>query len=34
LRTAALEQIAEVPGFGGKAAAALKQFLAARAEGR
>ena len=30
LRTATLEQIAAVPGFGGKAAAELKQFLAAR----
>lgn len=30
LRTATLEQIAEVPGFGGKAAAELKAFLAAR----
>ena len=30
LRTATLEQIAEVPGFGGKAAEELKKFLAAR----
>jgi excinuclease ABC subunit C len=30
LRTATLEQIAEVPGFGGKAAEELKNFLAAR----
>lgn len=30
LRTATLEQIAEVPGFGGKAAAELKVFLEAR----
>ncbi len=30
LRTATLEQIAEVPGFGGKAAAELKAFLEAR----
>jgi excinuclease ABC subunit C len=30
LRLATLEQIAEVPGFGGKAAAELKQFLTAR----
>ncbi len=30
LRTATLEQIAEVPGFGGKAAADLKAFLEAR----
>jgi excinuclease ABC subunit C len=30
LRTATLEQIAAVPGFGGKAAAELKKFLAAR----
>ena len=30
LQLATLEQIAEVPGFGGKAAAELKQFLAAR----
>lgn len=30
LRTATLEQIAEVPGFGGKAAAELKSFLEAR----
>ena len=31
LRTATLEQIAEVPGFGGKAAEELKKFLDARA---
>ena len=31
LRTATIEQIAEVPGFGGKAAAELKAFLEARA---
>jgi excinuclease ABC subunit C len=31
LRLASVEQIAEVPGFGGKAAAELKAFLAARA---
>ena len=30
LRTATVEQIAEVPGFGGKAAAELKTFLVAR----
>jgi excinuclease ABC subunit C len=30
LRTATLEQIAAVPGFGGKAAAELKKFLEAR----
>jgi excinuclease ABC subunit C len=30
LRTATLEQLAAVPGFGGKAAAELKNFLAAR----
>jgi excinuclease ABC subunit C len=30
LKTATLEQIAAVPGFGGKAAVALKEFLAAR----
>jgi excinuclease ABC subunit C len=30
LKLATLEQIAEVPGFGGKAAAELKQFLEAR----
>jgi excinuclease ABC subunit C len=30
LRTATVEQIAEVPGFGGKAAAELKGFLEAR----
>jgi len=34
LRTATLEQIAEVPGFGGKAAMELKKFLEARAEVR
>jgi excinuclease ABC subunit C len=33
LRTATLEQIAEVPGFGGKAATELKAFLAARSIG-
>ena len=32
LRTATLEQIAAVPGFGGKAAVELKKFLEARAE--
>jgi excinuclease ABC subunit C len=32
LRTATLEQIAAVPGFGGKAAAELQAFLAARSE--
>jgi excinuclease ABC subunit C len=32
LRTATVEQIAEVPGFGGKAAAELKAFLDARTE--
>jgi len=32
LRTATLEQIAAVPGFGGKAAAELKAFLDARSE--
>jgi excinuclease ABC subunit C len=32
LRTATLEQIAAVPGFGGKAAAELKAFLEARKE--
>ena len=32
LKTATLEQIAKVPGFGGKAAAELKQFLEARKE--
>jgi excinuclease ABC subunit C len=31
LKMATLEQLAAVPGFGGKAAAELKQFLAARA---
>jgi len=30
LRTATVEQLAEVPGFGGKAAAELKAFLQAR----
>ncbi len=30
LRLASVEQIAEVPGFGGKAAGELKQFLEAR----
>ncbi len=34
LKLATLEQIAEVPGFGGKAAAELKAFLAARKEVR
>ena len=34
LRTATLEQIAEVPGFGGKAAMELKKFLEARSETR
>jgi excinuclease ABC subunit C len=34
LRTATLEQIAGVPGFGGKAAMALKKFLDARSEVR
>jgi excinuclease ABC subunit C len=33
LRIATLEQIAEVPGFGGRAAAELKAFLDARAAG-
>jgi excinuclease ABC subunit C len=33
LRAATLEQIAEVPGFGGKAAAELKSFLKARQAG-
>ena len=33
LKAATLEQLAEVPGFGGKAAAELKKFLAARASG-
>jgi excinuclease ABC subunit C len=32
LRTATLEQIAAVPGFGGKAAAELRAFLQARSE--
>jgi excinuclease ABC subunit C len=30
LKTATLEQLAAVPGFGGKAAEELKKFLAAR----
>ena len=30
MRTASLEQLSQVPGFGGKAAEELKQFLAAR----
>jgi len=30
LKAATLEQLAIVPGFGGKAAAELKEFLAAR----
>ena len=34
LKTATLEQIAEVPGFGGKAALELKKFLEARSEVR
>ena len=34
LRTATLEQIAAVPGFGGKAAMELKKFLEARSEVR
>ena len=34
LRAATLEQIADVPGFGGKAAAELKAFLEARSEPR
>jgi ERCC4-type nuclease len=33
LKTATLEQIAAVPGFGGKAAAELKAFLEARSMG-
>ena len=33
LKAATLEQLAEVPGFGGEAAAELKRFLAARASG-
>jgi hypothetical protein len=33
LRTATVEKIAEVPGFGGKAAAELKAFLEARSAG-
>jgi excinuclease ABC subunit C len=33
LKLATVEQIAEVPGFGGKAAVELKQFLTARAGG-
>jgi len=32
LRIASVEQIAEVPGFGGKAAAELKAFLQARSD--
>jgi excinuclease ABC subunit C len=32
LRTATIEQIATVPGFGGKAAGELKAFLEARTE--
>jgi excinuclease ABC subunit C len=32
LKTATLEQIAEVSGFGGRAAAELKKFLAARSD--
>ena len=32
LKLATLEQLAEVPGFGGKAAAELKAFLTARKE--
>ena len=32
LKTATLEQIAEVPGFGGKAAEELKKFLEARSQ--
>ena len=34
LRTATLEQIAAVPGFGGRAAAELKKFLEARTDAR
>jgi excinuclease ABC subunit C len=34
LKTATLEQITAVPGFGGKAAAELKKFLAARSDVR
>jgi excinuclease ABC subunit C len=34
LRTATLEQIAAVPGFGGNAAVELKAFLEARSETR
>jgi excinuclease ABC subunit C len=34
LRTATLEQITEVPGFGGRAAAELKKFLEARSDVR
>ena len=30
MRMASIEQLAEVPGFGGKAAAELKAFLEAR----
>jgi excinuclease ABC subunit C len=33
LKLATTEQIAEVPGFGGDAAARLKEFLAARSAG-
>ncbi len=33
MRMATLEQLAEVPGFGGKAAEELKKFLEARAGG-
>jgi excinuclease ABC subunit C len=32
LRTATVEQLAEIPGFGGKAAAKLKRFLEARSD--
>jgi hypothetical protein len=32
MRLATVEQIAEVSGFGGKAAAELKKFLTARAQ--
>jgi len=32
LKTATLEQLAAVPGFGGRAAAELKAFLDARKE--
>jgi excinuclease ABC subunit C len=34
LRTATLEQLAAIPGFGGKAAAELKKFLEARSDVR